>query len=98
MSPSSHLAIIGVPSSAGAYAPGQERAPAALRAVGLLDCLQAHGLPVRDHGDAAAFRWRLDRENPRAMNAGMVAQVARAAAKRIAEALAGDGAALVLGG
>ena len=95
---SSHLALIGVPSSAGAYAPGQERAPNALRAVGLLDCFRAHGIAVRDYGDTPAFRWRIDRESPRAMNAGAVANAARAAAKRVAEALAADGTALVLGG
>ena len=35
------LVIIGAPSSAGAYAPGQEKAPAALRATGLLEFLSA---------------------------------------------------------
>lgn len=35
------LAIIGAPSSAGAYAPGQEKAPMALRAAGLLEFLAA---------------------------------------------------------
>ena len=43
------LAIIGAPSSAGAYAPGQEKTPAALRAIGLIEHLTAHGIPVDDH-------------------------------------------------
>jgi arginase family enzyme len=44
------LIIIGAPSSAGAYAPGQEKAPGALRAAGLLECLRAHGIQVDDRG------------------------------------------------
>ncbi|RPJ80211.1 MAG: hypothetical protein EHM13_12405 [Acidobacteria bacterium] len=59
------LAIIGAPSSAGAYAPGQEKAPAALRAAGLPEFLTARGIPVDDHGDVSGFRWRADKVNPR---------------------------------
>ena len=92
------LAIIGAPSSAGAYAPGQEKAPAALRAAGLLDLLSERGIPVDDHGDVPGFRWRADKANPRAMNLGTVASVAKASADRIAAALASDAAVLVLGG
>ncbi len=47
------LTVIGAPSSAGAYAPGQERAPAVLRDVGLLEYLRRGGVPVRDFGDTA---------------------------------------------
>ena len=40
------LALIGVPTSAGAFAPGQEMAPAALRHAGLPDRLVAAGITV----------------------------------------------------
>jgi arginase len=98
------LAVIGAPSSAGAYAPGQEKAPAALRAAGLLDLLsartseQSDRVLVDDRGDVPGFRWRVDRAHPRAMNAGPVAAVASATAERVAAALAGGAAVLVLGG
>ena len=45
------VALIGVPSSAGARRTGQEGAPAALRAAGLLERLRAKGLDVADLGD-----------------------------------------------
>ena len=92
------LAIVGAPSSAGAYAPGQEKAPAALRATGLLDLLSERGISVDDRGDVSGFRWRVDKANPRAMNVSTVATVAKASAERVAAALATDAAVLVLGG
>jgi arginase len=95
---SDRLAIIGAPSSAGAYAPGQEKTPAALRAARLVELLAARGIPVDDLGDIAGFRWRTDKAKPRAMNASTVTTVAKATAERVASALATDAAALVLGG
>jgi arginase len=92
------LTVIGAPSSAGAYAPGQEKAPAALRASGLRDFLAARGVSIDDRGDVFGFRWRVDKANPRAMNASMVATVAKASAEHVASALATDAAVLVLGG
>ncbi|TMD43326.1 MAG: hypothetical protein E6I88_01855 [Chloroflexi bacterium] len=51
------LGLLGVPSSAGAHGPGQEKAPSALRAAGLVEALRAGGLSVDDLGDLplAAF-------------------------------------------
>jgi arginase len=95
---SNRLAIVGAPSSAGAYAPGQEKAPGALRAIGLPECLSARGITVDDRGDVSGFRWRADKANPRAMNASIAATVARGTAERVASALAGGAAVLVLGG
>jgi arginase len=92
------LSIVGAPSSAGAYAPGQEKAPAALRAAGLIDHIQRRGIKVVDRGDIAGFRWRVDRASPRAMNVEAAARVARATADRVAAALAEDSPVLVLGG
>lgn len=95
---SNSLVIIGAPSSAGAYAPGQEKAPAALRAAGLNGELSAHGIHVDDRGDVPGFRWRADRANPRAMNVDVAAQVAADTANRVTGALAEENAVLVLGG
>lgn len=92
------LVIIGAPTSAGAYAPGQERAPAALRAAGLPRRLADAGVKVNDLGDVAGSRWRLDRSNPRAMNVAAAAAVAQATAERVALALGAGAAVLVLGG
>jgi arginase len=92
------LAVIGAPSSAGAYAPGQEQAPVALRAAGLIERLRARDIPVQDRGDVPGFRWHADRERPRAMNAPVVAAVAKATAGLVSEALAEGAAVLVLGG
>ena len=92
------LGVIGVPSSAGAYAPGQEKAPAALRAAGLLPALEAAGRSVVDHGDAAVWRWRPDREQPFAQNLGAVVASVQATAERVRTALAAGEFALVLGG
>jgi|SRR5215207_15590 len=92
------LTVLGVPSSAGAFAPGQELAPAALREAGLLERLRAAGMEVHDLGDSPVWRWRPDRDHPRAQNLGAVAQTARDTAGRVEQALAQDAALLVLGG
>jgi arginase len=60
--------ILGVPSSAGAYCVGVERAPAALRRAGLADLLVAEGAEVMDAGNLATRRWKPDRERPRVQN------------------------------
>jgi arginase len=92
------LAIIGAPSSAGAYAPGQEKAPQALRAAGLIEKMRALALVVEDRGDAPGFRWQVDRARPQAMNVEPAVRVARATAIHVAAALARGSKALVLGG
>ena len=91
------MSVLGVPTSAGAFAPGQERAPAALRETGLLTALGERDLDVRDLGDSPVWRWRPDRERPRAQNLDAVVQIARDTAARV-EAALGDGPLLVLGG
>jgi arginase len=90
------LTVLGVPTSAGAFTPGQEAAPAALREAGLLTALAERGVEVRDLGDSEVWRWRPDRERPRAQNLGAVAEIARQTAARVEAA--GDGPLLVLGG
>ena len=62
------LTLLGVPTSAGAFTPGQEQAPAALREAGLPKRSGERGMEVRDLGDSPVWRWRPDRERPRAQN------------------------------
>lgn len=93
------LAVIGVPSGAGACGVGQERAPSALRAAGLLELLSRAGFEVTDLGDSAIFPWRPDRARPRAQNLETVTEVVQTTAARVADALEQpDRKALVLGG
>ncbi|TDD68638.1 arginase family protein [Jiangella aurantiaca] len=51
------LGLLGVPSSAAAHWPGQERAPAVLRAAGLVELLRRAGRDVAEHGDRPVRRW-----------------------------------------
>src|SRR5213080_1195589 len=92
------VAVLGVPTSAGAHAPGQERGPAALRSAGLLERVTERGFAVHDLGDIPRVRWTADRVNPRAQHADQVAEVARAVADVIATALDERDRFLVLGG
>jgi arginase len=66
------VAVIGAPTSVGAHSPGQEQAPAALRAAGLLQ--RPPG--ALDLGDTTLRRWAPDREHRRAQNAAAVAAAA----------------------
>ena len=93
----SPLTVLGVPTSAGAFAPGQEHAPAALREAGLVGALEQRGIDVRDLGDRELWRWRPDPERPRAQNLPQVIEIARDTAARVESAL-DDGPLLVLGG
>jgi arginase len=90
--------VIGVPSSAGAYAIGQEAAPAALRAAGLVARLRGAGAEVDDTGDSPVWAWRPDRGRPRAQNLGAVIDQVRATRERVARATRDGKLALVLGG
>jgi arginase len=92
------LDIIGAPSSAGAYAPGQERAPEAIRAAGLLAKLAEQGIDFLDRGDVPGFRWRVDRANPSAMNVDAVAGVVGAVRDIVRDSFAEGASILVLGG
>ena len=62
------IALIGAPSSAAAFGPGSEKAPAALRAAGLVEKLQSAGYEVLDHGDCAPHLFADDEEHRRARN------------------------------
>lgn len=93
-----HLTIIGAPSSAGAYGPGQEKAPDALREAGLIQYLQENNIAVTDKKNVTGFRWKVDKEQPRAMNTAAVAKVAREVALQVADAISRHEKVLVLGG
>jgi arginase len=62
------IALIGAPSSAAAFLPGSEKAPAALRAAGLVERLQSAGYEVTDYGDCAPRLFADDEEHRRARN------------------------------
>jgi arginase len=87
------VAVIGAPTSLGAFAPGQEQAPRALREAGLVERLGAGDL-----GDIPLRRWRPDREQRRAQNAAGVAAAARELADTVEPAIRDGRLALVLGG
>ena len=93
-----HYGVLGVPSSAAAHGPGQERGPAVLREAGLLEGMRAAGALVTDHGDLPVVRWRPDprQRNPHALD--RVIAVLRAAADGVRRVLDGGTTPLVLGG
>jgi arginase len=92
------LAVIGVPSSAGGRRTGQEGAPAAFRAAGLLEELRALGFDVADLGDLPPVSFRPDPEHPRQQNVDLVLDVGRQVADRVDRALASARMPIVLGG
>jgi arginase len=91
--------VIGSPSGAGACGVGQDQAPAAMRAAGLLEQLTRVGFDATDLGDSPVVPWRPDRARPHAQNLEAVVDVVQTTALRVADALSkGDRTALVLGG
>ncbi|HEV2521723.1 MAG TPA: arginase family protein [Candidatus Acidoferrales bacterium] len=65
---SKNIALLGSPTSAAGVRAGHERAPAALRAAGIVDRLKGAGFQVADHGDTATYAFQADDEHPRARN------------------------------
>jgi arginase len=92
------VGVIGVPTSAGAFAPGQEQAPHALREAGLVGLLRDGGLEVSDYGDCDVWRWRPDRGRPRAQNLAKVVEIVDDTAARVGESILARETSLVLGG
>ena len=92
------LGLIGVPSSAGAHGPGQEKAPAALRQAGLLGALRETGLEVEDLGDLPAARFTADPDHHKGQSLLPVIRVVRQVADAVAGAVERDLLPLVLGG
>ena len=92
------IGLIGVPSSMGAFAPGQEKAPRALREAGLVQRLTQAGVAVVDYGDSAVRRWFPDPSRRAAQHATVVAKVAEETARRVSRAIEEKQTPVVLGG
>lgn len=92
------IGILGVPSSAGAFAPGQEEAPRVLRDAKLVERLETAGLTVADHGDTDKFRWRPDDDNPNAQNINEVVRIVEETARHVRNIVSAGQLPLVLGG
>jgi len=95
---SGRYAVLGVPTSAGTHHAGQERAPAALRAHGLVTRLRDLGVDVCDDGDLPGEVFRADPEHPTARNLAAVVRVARRVADAVAGCVAEDRVPILLGG
>jgi arginase len=92
------LAFIGAPTSAGAFAPGQEQAPQVLRDAGMIEALELAGLEVVDLGDGPVWRWRPDGANRSAQNLDAVVQNAQEVASRVRRAVSDGLIPLIIGG
>ncbi len=90
------LGLLGVPSSAGAHWPGQDKAPAAMRAASLVAELRTLGIEIEDYGDLPPSRMVPDRRRPQ--NLDKVVGVAEAVAERAHRILQAGHIPLVLGG
>jgi arginase len=92
------LRLIGVPSSAGAHAPGVERGPARLRAAGLTDALAAGGVAASDAGDLPVSLFAATPAPSGARNLPAVLEVVGRVADAVAAARADGDVAVLLGG
>ena len=92
------VSVLGVPTSAGSHNPGQEKAPAAWRAAGLIDALRTAGLDVEDRGDLPAAPYRPVEPADGLRDADRVAEVARRVAAEVAAIRGAGRLPLVLGG
>ncbi|HEV8384444.1 MAG TPA: arginase family protein [Candidatus Acidoferrales bacterium] len=92
------IALIGAPTSAGAHAPGHEKAPATLRAAGLVEQLNAAGFTVNDLGDVETQVFQQDDESPRARNLDGIVRELNALRPKVEEAAKSGALPLVLGG
>jgi arginase len=95
---SRRYALLGVPAAAGTHGPGQELAPSAMRAAGLVDRLRDRGVQVEDHGDLPAVPFAPDPANPTKQNAVKVVDVVGQVADAVGELLDGGDTPLVIGG
>ena len=92
------VSVLGVPTSAGSHNPGQEKAPAAWRAAGLIDELRAAGLDVEDRGDLPAAPYHPVEPVDGLRDVDRVVEVARGVAGEVAAIRADGRLPLVLGG
>ena len=92
------IALIGAPSSAAGFGPGSEKAPAALRAAGLIERLQAIGYEVIDFGDCTPRHFADDDEHKRSRNIPEIVAALNDLKPRAELAVKSGGLVLVLGG
>ena len=92
------IALIGVPSSAGARQVGQEQAPRCLRLSGLVECLRSTGHDVVDLGDLTQVSFSPDTQNPKQQNLTLVLSVLEEVASAVDLAVANRAWPLVVGG
>ena len=90
--------LIGVPSSAGAHGPGQEKAPTALRTAGFVGALREAGLELEDLGDLPMIRFAPDRVERKRQSRSQVVKVARQVADAVGRAVERELIPIVLGG
>ena len=95
---SRRVSVLGVPTSAGSHNPGQEKAPAAWRAAGLIGELRSAGLDVKDRGDLDATPYRPVEPDGGLRDTDRVAEVIRRVAAEVAAIRAAGRLPLVLGG
>ena len=95
------VAVLGAPNAAGQRRAGVERAPAILRAAGILDDIRSLGWDVDDLGDAHAPKLPVPSPRVRKTNAWGDADAAAlhsAVADRVHDAIASGAVPLILGG
>lgn len=92
------IALIGAPTSAASITPGHERAPAALRAAGLIERLQSAGFEVTDHGDCVTQISQPDEDHPRARNIPALVAALNDLRPRIEIAVKSGAFPLIIGG
>jgi arginase len=92
------IALVGAPSSAAGFAPGTEKAPATLRAAGLVEKLKAIGYEVVDFGEGTPRHFADDDEHQRARNLPAIVAALNDLKPRVELAAKSGGLILVLGG
>jgi arginase len=92
------IALIGAPSSAAGFGLGSEKAPAALRAAGLIERLRSIGYEVTDLGDCAPRLFADDEEHKRVRNIPEIVAALNDLKPRAELAAKSGGLILVLGG
>jgi arginase len=92
------IGILGVPSSAGARAVGQENCPASIREAKLIERLREAGHAVADYGNTESFKFASDPRNPKSQNKTLVTRVCKLVAERVARIVRDGANPIILGG
>lgn len=92
------VAVIGVPSSAGAHNLGLEQGPQHFRRAGLTELLQSSGMEVLDLGDLPMSLYRPDKGNPKQRNLARVVETAKRVADQVDVAFQRRARPIVIGG